>query len=386
MQRYNTYYGIYYSMTLMATTREERGKEIAEKDGQIRRLDATHYAVKSQSGNGVYEVVLTEIGWKCTCPDFIKRGVKCKHQWAVEFSAAIRKQVEQIRIAPLSSNADSCILCGSENITKDGIRHNSYGDIQVFYCKDCRQHFTLNVGFAHMKSDPKDITSAMQLYFSGLSFRNVTKALKLRGVSVSHVTVYKWIVKYTALMEKYIRKIQPQVSDTWRADEIFLKIKGDLKYLFALMDDETRYWIAQEVAGTKYRHDAASLFRAGKEIAGKKPNVIITDGLHSYKEAYRKEFYTNTNPKTTHINAIKLWGDTNNNKMERMNGEIRDREKVMRGLKKGDTKVLHGYQIYHNFIREHEGLDGKTPAEACGIIVEGENRWMTLIQNAAAAK
>ncbi len=69
--------------------------------------------------------------------------------------------------------------------------------------------------------------------------------------------------------------------------------------------------------------------------------------------------------------------------MERINGEIRDREKTMRGIKKVDTKIIHGMQIYHNFVRPHEALDGKTPAEACGIVVTGENKWMTLIQNAA---
>ena len=77
-----------------------------------------------------------------------------------------------------------------------------------------------------------------------------------------------------------------------------------------------------------------------------------------------------------------MQGDHNNNKMERLNGEVRDREKVMRGLKKVDTPILTGYQIFHNYIREHGGLDGKTPAEACGIIIEGENKWITLIQNA----
>ena len=71
-----------------------------------------------------------------------------------------------------------------------------------------------------------------------------------------------------------------------------------------------------------------------------------------------------------------------NNKMERLNGEIRAREKVMRGLKK-DTPILKGYQIFHNYIREHEGLDGKTPADACGIEVEGKNNRITLIQNAS---
>ena len=73
----------------------------------------------------------------------------------------------------------------------------------------------------------------------------------------------------------------------------------------------------------------------------------------------------------------------NNNKMERMNGEVRDREKTMRGLKRKRTKILEGYQIYHNYIREHSGLDGKTPSEACGIEVKGENKWLTLIQNAS---
>ena len=43
-------------------------------------------------------------------------------------------------------------------------------------------------------------------------------------------------------------------------------------------------------------------------------------------------------------------------------------------------------QICHNFVRPHEVLDDKTPAEVWGIVIEGENKWMTLIQNAAQAK
>jgi hypothetical protein len=55
----------------------------------------------------------------------------------------------------------------------------------------------------------------------------------------------------------------------------------------------------------------------------------------------------------------------------RFNGEVRDREKVMRGLKRKDTPILTGYEIYHNYIRPHEGLNGKTPADARGIKIEG---------------
>ncbi len=69
--------------------------------------------------------------------------------------------------------------------------------------------------------------------------------------------------------------------------------------------------------------------------------------------------------------------------MERQNGEWRNREKVMRSLKREDSPVLSGMQIFHNYVRPHMGLNGRTPAEAAGIKVEGENKWLTIIQNAA---
>jgi hypothetical protein len=68
--------------------------------------------------------------------------------------------------------------------------------------------------------------------------------------------------------------------------------------------------------------------------------------------------------------------------MERLNGEIGDREKVTRNLKKGDSPILTGLQIYHNYVRPHMGLDGKTPSEVAGIEVKGTDKWLTLIQNA----
>jgi hypothetical protein len=72
--------------------------------------------------------------------------------------------------------------------------------------------------------------------------------------------------------------------------------------------------------------------------------------------------------------------------MERLNGEIRDREKVTRNLKKTNSPILTGMQIFHNYVRPHEALNGRTPSEAAGIKVEGENKWLTLIQNASKNK
>jgi len=359
--------------------REQRGSEIAhKKENQVSRIDDCLYVVKSQSGNGEYAVCQVDNELVCECPDFQFRHVKCKHIFAVELSKSLREVTK--RITPIE-NASKCVYCGESEIVKDGVRHNKHGNLQVYLCRKCEKHFTLNLGFEGMRTTPQIITSAMQLYFTGESFRNVQKFLKLQGVKVSHVTVYEWIKKYTTLMTKYVEKIKPNVSDTWRADEMYIKVAGNMKYLYAMMDDETRFWIAQEVAETKDKHDARQIFYQARWLMKKQPKTFITDGLPTYKTNARRIF-----PEAKHIRQITLKGEPHNNKMERMNGEVRDREKVMRGLKKSDTAVLKGYQLYHNFVRPHEALDGKTPAEACGIVIEGQDKWKTLIQNASKNK
>jgi transposase-like protein len=242
----------------------------------------------------------------------------------------------------------------------------------------------VNLGFEKMKHNPQGITAAMQLYFSGESLRNTARSLRLIGVEVSYRTVLNWINKYTGLMEKYLDKITPNVSDTWRADELFLKVRGNMKYLYAMMDEQTRFWIAQEVADTKYTADVRPLFQLAKAVAGKAPSTLVSDGAANFHEAYNQEFRTlKLETRTEHVRHIRLAGDYNNNKMERMNGEIRDREKVMRGLERKDSPILTGYQLFHNYVRPHKALDYKTPAEVAGIQVKGKNKWLTIIQKAS---
>ena len=137
-----------------------------------------------------------------------------------------------------------------------------------------------------------------------------------------------------------------------------MKVKGNPKYLYALMDDQTRFWIAQQVADTKYTSNVRPLLENAKELARKRPNTFITDGAPNFHDAFNKEFFTINNPRTRHISHIRLQGDHSNNKMERLNGEVRDREKTMRGLKIQNTAVLSGYQIYHNYFRPY-GVEWK---------------------------
>jgi hypothetical protein len=81
-----------------------------------------------------------------------------------------------------------------------------------------------------------------------------------------------------------------------------------------------------------------------------------------------KEFFTKKlETRTEHIRDIAFHGVRHNNKMERVNGELRDRERCLRTLEKADTPILTGMQICHNYVQPHEALEGRTPSEAAGV-------------------
>jgi putative transposase len=150
------------------------------------------------------------------------------------------------------------------------------------------------------------------------------------------------------------------------------------------MDDQTRFWIAKEVADKKFTADITPMFREGKQVAGKAPSTLITDGAFNFNSAFRKAFWReNKALAIRHERHVRFQGDLNNQKMERMNGELRDREKVVRGVKREDSPLITGLQIYHNYVRPHMGLNGRTPADLAGIEVKGADKWLTLIQNAS---
>jgi transposase InsO family protein len=73
--------------------------------------------------------------------------------------------------------------------------------------------------------------------------------------------------------------------------------------------------------------------------------------------------------------------------MERYHGTLKERTKVMRALKNTDTSVLDGQRIYYNHIRPHQGLNGKTPAQAAGLGLDlGPNKWRGLIEKSTKDK
>jgi putative transposase len=65
-----------------------------------------------------------------------------------------------------------------------------------------------------------------------------------------------------------------------------------MKYLFAMMDDETRFWIAREVAEIKEKHCARVLFHRAKRLIGKEPKILIIDALFFYSEVCEQAIET----------------------------------------------------------------------------------------------
>ena len=190
-------------------------------------------------------------------------------------------------------------------------------------------------------------------------------------------------------MERYLEQKTPQVGEEWRTDGVYMAIKGKRRYLFAILDSEKRYWLATLVAEHKGNDDVEPLFRAAKKHASKVPDRLISDGAPNFAHAHKRQFASKNllHKESFHVSQICMAGSHNNNQMESLNSNtVRLREKVTRGLKRDDSVILTGMRTYHNHLRPHEGLDGKTTGEVAGIRIEGDSKALTVIRAAAKAE
>ena len=362
--------------------RMQRAMEMMETEDYCTQIDKDNFSVRSQSNSeNRYIVSRTGNGLICKCPDHTTRNADCKHiKVVLNLLKNNQCRLENTFRIMKRSNLKLCKYCDSGRIIKYGIRKNKKGNTQRFECKDCKKKFTANFGFEKKRHDDSIITGSMEMCYSGMSVRDISRYHKRMGVKVSHVTIFKWISHYSKISSEYVDGIVPRTGNWVRADEAFIRVAGKMNYLFSTMDDDTRFWIVGEMADSKFQHQADKLLLDTIRKTGKTPRIFITDGLPTYESGARRIFGN----KTYHSKNVHLRGQMNNNTMERLNGEIRDREKVFRGLKKMDTSIIPGMRVWYNYSKEHGGLGGDvTPSEAALIKVEGDNKWKTIIQNAS---
>lgn len=385
--------------TSFQESRQKKGINIAVSGDSIQKLSKNQYRVKSQTGNGWYDVTKTPDAdvWACSCPDFCynltrKDDKRCKHIISVQtLQTTLERElhIEKLDVPKI------CPQCNSTEIVKNGLRvvQNNVRR-QRYSCKQCGYKFSFHEsGFSGMRFSPKIITETLNLYMSGMSYRKISRHVKsVHDVKVSHVSVYDWFVKYTEVIRDYVNALMPELGEVWSLDEMMVNVKdtekmkrkGFYDWLWTIIDPKTRFVIATEVSKRREVRDARNIIEKGKAIS--RPSYVITDSLRSYEQAIRKELDAR---KTAHIKTRSLADGFQNRPIERYHNEIRETLKARRGLGNDESaqRYADAYKDYHNFARPHSGLNGMTPAEAAGIDLGlGHDRIKDLITKGAESK
>jgi transposase-like protein len=371
---------------LNSDARMTRGLEIS-KTATIAENEDGSFTVPSQTSNSSYQVKLLGATWVCTCPDFENRADQiemCKHAFALKFWIAAKVELQQApKPKVFSDDAVQCAKCGSIRVVRFGHENGK----QVFKCKDCgkksREGLLKNAQYS-----PETITLTLDLYFSGLSLRKITRTLNDHfDMNLGKSTVYRWIEAFVPKISEYVNSLKPQLSDTWHADELFVKMKGGVKdtqynqknmaYLWNIMDRKTRFLIASRLSEKRDSIGAMAAFNRAIRVAhGSEPEKVLTDAAPAYNDGIRRTF----EKRPQHIARVGIGKPhANNNRIERLNGTLRERVKVQRGWKSMKTQLAEGARIQYNFVKPHAALDGQTPAQVAGIGIEGENKWMELL-------
>jgi transposase, IS6 family len=91
--------------------------------------------------------------------------------------------------------------------------------------------------FAGFCFPPEVIVLAVCWYLRfGLSYRDLEELLAERGVEVDHVTIYRWVLRFTPLLADAARPCRHAVGDRWQADETYVKVAGRWRYVYRAID------------------------------------------------------------------------------------------------------------------------------------------------------
>ena len=103
-----------------------------------------------------------------------------------------------------------------------------------------------------------------------------------------------------------------------------MKISGQDKYFYSIMDHHARFMITKLMAETKSTEDVDPMFKEAKMITDKVPSLFISDGAMNFHRAWIDNYKAKNFlwKDTEHIRHIHMKGDKNNNRMERLNGRV----------------------------------------------------------------
>ena len=271
----------------------------------------------------------------------------------------------------------SCKHCGSEGVVKFG----TYKGVQRYWCKVCKRKFKADDTQFHMKTPTNQVSSALNSYYEGMSIKAIRRHLQQEHAHApSTATIYEWIQKYTQYAVDSAKDYHPKVGNTWIADETVLNIDGQDVWMWDIIDEKTRYLLATRISQSHTTRDAQLLIDRAIKRAGLSPKVVVTDALNSYLDvSYGKD--------AEHRLGSPFSVQSSTSLIERFHSTFKSRTKVMRGLKNIETAIdfTDGWLVHYNYLRPHESLNDKTPAEVAGIDYAYKN-WADIIRKHTPSK
>ncbi|MDA1024296.1 MAG: IS6 family transposase [Proteobacteria bacterium] len=199
--------------------------------------------------------------------------------------------------------------------------------------------------FRYFKTSPEIIRLAVMMYVRfPLSLRNVEDLLHERGIDICHETVRYWWNRFGPMFAKEIRnkRMRPAQNYSnwrWHLDEVFVKINGELHYLWRAVDHEGEI-LESFVSKRRDRKAALKFLKKTMKRYGQ-PHVIVTDRLRSYRAAMKIIGNENTQ-------EVGRW---KNNRCENSHLPFRRRERAM--LKFRLERSLQKFVSIHASVHNH---------------------------------
>ena len=177
--------------------------------------------------------------------------------------------------------------------------------------------------FKYFKTSPEVIRLAVMMYVRfPLSLRNVEDLLHERGIDISYETIRFWWNRFgpifaSDIRRKRVQQLRAWSNHKWHLDEMYVKINGEIHYLWRAVDHEGE---VLEALVTKRRDRKAALKLLKKLIRRYgNPDSIVTDKLKSYGAALRE----------LGITGHECEGRWINNRVENSHQPLRRRERAM---------------------------------------------------------
>ena len=117
-----------------------------------------------------------------------------------------------------------------------------------------------------------------------LTYRDLEEIMAERGLSVDHVTIWRWVQRYAPVLNRRMRREMRHPNRSWRVDETYVKVAGEWAYLYRAVDSAGE--TIEFMLSPKRDLIAATMFlRLALSGQGPRPRVINVDGHPAYASA-----------------------------------------------------------------------------------------------------